>query len=219
MNDNQRRMDQRNKKELNGWKWAFLLLVVFITVGVVSLAINIRPVSINKPNTAPLSVPDENIELSTRLNKNDTEQLINTYLDAAVGEDFENYTIVLTNQLEIHGSVFFLGVDIPFSLYLDPYVTENGNIQLRGESVEVASFSLPVSAVMSLVANQIDFPDFVAVDSEEQLIVINLNELTQPYNFDVQMTQIDLEADVLELNLRINEGTLSNQIQLESVNE
>lgn len=217
MDDNPRRSEQRNNnREVNGWKWAFLILLVLIIGFFGYLAINLQSVSINEQNTTPLDPTDESIELSASMNTEDTEQLVNTYLDAAVEED---YTVALTNQLEIHGNIAILGFDVPFSLYLDPYVTENGNIQLRGESVDLANFSLPVSGVMSLFANQMDIPDFVAIDSESQIIAINLNELTAELNFDIEMTQINLEEDVLELNLRVNEGTLADQIQFESNNQ
>lgn len=217
MDDNPRRSEQRNNnREVNGWKWAFLILLVLIIGFFGYLAINLQSVSINEQNTTPLDPTDESIELSASMNTEDTERLVNTYLDAAVEED---YTVALTNQLEIHGNIAILGFDVPFSLYLDPYVTENGNIQLRGESVDLANFSLPVSGVMSLFANQMDIPDFVAIDSESQIIAINLNELTAELNFDIEMTQINLEEDVLELNLRVNEGTLADQIQFESNNQ
>lgn len=217
MDDNPRRSEQRNNnREVNGWKWAFLILLVLIIGFFCYLAINLQSVSINEQNTTPLDPTDESIELSASMNTEDTEQLVNTYLDAAVEED---YTVALTNQLEIHGNIAILGFDVPFSLYLDPYVTENGNIQLRGESVDLANFSLPVSGVMSLFANQMDIPDFVAIDSESQIIAINLNELTAELNFDIEMTQINLEEDVLELNLRVNKGTLADQIQFESNNQ
>lgn len=219
MNENQRRSTQQNNKKVNGWKWAFLVLVGLILGFFIYLTVNIQPLSVNEQNNTPLNERDEDIVLSTSLNNEDAEQLINTYLDAAVGEDFESYDVRLTNQLEVHGDIAFLGFDVPFALYLDPYVIENGNIQLRGERVELANFSLPVSGVMSLLGNQIDFPDFVAIDSDRQMIAINLNELTADYNFDVAMTQIDLEAELIELNLRVNEGTLTNQIELDSSNE
>ena len=103
------------------------------------------------------------------------------------------------------------GTEVPFSLLFDPYVMENGNVQLRGKSVEVANFSLPVHLVMRLLGNQINFPDFIAFDSESQIIVLNLNELSMDLSFDLEMTQIDLINDVIEFNLQINEDVISEQ--------
>jgi uncharacterized protein YpmS len=214
MNEQQTRSNQQNQKRTgNGWKWAFFILLALVLGFFAYLAINLQPVSVNEQNDTPTMTTDDTIVLSASMNTEDTEQLINTYLEAEMTEDFEGYTVALTNQLEIHGDITILGFAVPFSLYLDPYVTENGNIQLRGESVELANFSLPVSGVMSLLANQMDFPDFVAIDSGRQIIGINLDELTTEYNFDIEMTQINLEEGMLGLNLRVDEGTITNQLQ------
>ena len=136
---------------------------------------------------------------------------MNTYLTYSIGEEFENYHIELSDALEINGKLNVFGTEVPFSLLFDPYVMENGNVQLRGKSVEVANFSLPVHLVMRLLGNQIKFPDFIAFDSESQIIVLNLNELSMDLSFDLEMTQIDLINDVIEFNLQINEDVISKQ--------
>lgn len=223
MQENNQRTQQKktSQSSFNGWKWAFILLVTLIIGLFIYLAVSIQPVSINEPNVEPEPMPaatEDTIELAAQMNKEDTEQLINTYLNTAIGEEFENYHLALTDQLEIHGTIDVFGFEVPFGLYLDPFVQENGNIQLRGESVELANFSLPVSAVMSLVATQVDFPEFIAMDSEDQVIFIQLNELTEELNFDIEMTKIALEADELELNLRVSEEAIREQIQRESSN-
>ena len=220
MNDLKRReRGKSDNRQVNGWKWAFIALVVLILSSLFLLLRALQPVEVSEPNRNPNVMSDEGIELSTSINKEDTEQLINTYLSSSLGEDFENYRVALSNQLEIHGGLKILGVEVPFTLFFDPYVMENGNVQLRGEGVEVANFSLPVNLVMRLVGNQIDFPEFIAFDSESQTIVINFNELTTDYNFALEMTQIDLIDNQIELNLRIDENTILEQIQMERMNE
>ncbi len=222
MDDNKTRSysRQNNRPSVNGWKWAFLILVALLLGFFVYLGVNIRPTTINELNTEAFTTSEEEeIELLTRLDKKETEQIMNTYLEAAMAPDFENYTIALTEQLEVHGQIEILTFDVPFSLYLEPYVTENGNIQLRGEAVEVGNFSLPVSSVMSLMARQMNVPDFIAVDSEQQRITINLNELSAANGFGIEMTKIDLEADEIELKLHVNKRIITDQIQEESHNE
>jgi uncharacterized protein YpmS len=222
MDDNKTRSYSRknNRSPINGWKWAFIFLVALLLGFFIYLGINTRPAMVNEPNTMAFTTSEEEeIELLTRLDKKEMEQIINTYLEAEMGADFENYTITLTEQLEVHGQIEILTFDVPFSLYLEPYVTENGNIQLRGEEVEVGNFSLPVSSVMSLMARQMSVPDFIAVDSEQQRITINLNELSAANEFGVEMTKIDLEADEIELKLHVNKRIITDQIQKESHNE
>ncbi len=213
MRNSKKRKDRHAKNvRFNGWKWAFIALAS-VLAGLFFLFVGaLQPVEVGAPNQSLAEPAEETFELSTRLNKEDTEQLINAYLSQAAGRDYDNYSIALTDQLEIRGALEFLGYDIPFALFLDPYVMENGNVQLRAEAVEVADYSLPVSMVMRLVGNQVAFPDFIAFDSEAQIVVIHLDELTEAYNFDIEMTTIDLMDNVIEMNLRIDEQTAFEQL-------
>jgi len=204
------RQNRSDDTQTNPWKWAFIGLVSLLLIGVIYLVVTIQPVSVNEPNTEAPATADDELVLQASMNREDTEQLMNIYLQEEVGEDFNNYEINLTEQLEVHGNVTFVGLDIPFSLYMDPYVQDNGNIQLRGDAVELAGVSLPVSAVMSLIGNQVDWPSFIAINSDEQVMMINLNELSDLYGFGVAMTRLDLQEDVLELNLSVDSATLMN---------
>lgn len=220
MNDEERKESRKStNKQVNGWKWAFIALVALILSSIFFLLRALQPVEVSEPNRNQNLISQEAIELSTSMNKEDTERLINTYLTFQLGEDYENYDVVLSTQLEIHGGLEILGAEVPFTLFFDPYVMENGNVQLRGEGVEVANFSLPVNLVMRVVGNQIAFPEFIALDSEAQMIVINLNELSEDFNFDFEMTQINLIDNVIELNIRMDQTTIFDQIQIEKINE
>lgn len=211
MNDIANR-EQRKQQKVNGWKWAFILLVIFIGFLFLLFIWAIQPVE-KSPSSQPTSeLSGETIELTTSMEKEEVEQLINMYLTYSIGEEYADYRIVLTDQLEIHGILEFLGFDVPFALFLDPYVMENGNVQLRGKAVEVANFSLPVSLVMRLVGNQVAFPAFIAFDSESQIIVIHLDQLTAEDNFAVEMTTIDLNDGLIELNIRFDEEVILEQI-------
>lgn len=212
MNDIANR-EQRKQQKVNGWKWAFILLVIFIGFLFLLFIWAIQPVE-KSPSSQPTSeLSGETIELTTSMEKEEVEQLINMYLTYSIGEEYADYRIVLTDQLEIHGILEFLGFDVPFALFLDPYVMENGNVQLRGKAVEVANFSLPVSLVMRLVENQVAFPAFIAFDSESQIIVIHLDQLTAEDNFAVEMTTIDLNDGLIELNIRFDEEVILEQLE------
>lgn len=214
MNEQTRRSQNKNEASgFNGWKWAFIGLVALILGAFIYLTMAVQPVDVNEANTEQILHNEEPVVLSTSVNKEDAELMINTYLNEAIGEDYEDYRVALTDHLEVHGNIEVFGFEVPFSLYFKPYILENGNLQLRGESVELANFSLPVSAVMSLFTRQVNLPDFIAVDSEQQLIVINLNEMTEELSFDITVDRINLEEDEIELNLYLNRGTISDTIQ------
>lgn len=205
--------DKANNKnmKINGWKWAFIAIVLFIIGFIVYLFFLIQPYSTNQTEVNESSVEEE-LTLSTSVNKVDAEVIINSYLASSIGEDFETYEIVLTDKLEIHGTISVLTVDVPFVLSFAVYAMEDGNLQLRGESVELANISLPVSAVMSLFARQMTIPTFIEINSVSQMITIHLDELMQENAFGLSVKQVDLERDIIEFNLRFKKDLLTDQL-------
>lgn len=213
MKTNQTRSNNdSNKPKVNGWKWSFITLVLLIIGFIVYLGFLLQPVLTNQSETEPIVTEVDQVSLTTSLTKEDTELIINEYLSKAMGNEFESYSIVLSDALEIHGEMNILSFDVPFTLYFSPYALENGNIQLRGETVELANFSLPVSGVMSLLAQQLALPEFIAIDSNAQMIEIDLTELMQDYSFDLTVDQIDLEQDIIQFNLGIDKDSLTSQL-------
>lgn len=213
MNNNQTRStNDSSQHKVNGWKWAFIALVLIIIGCILYLGFLLRPVKMNQTETQEAVQTGEQVSLTASLTKSDTEIIINEYLDESIGEEFAAYDVVLSDNLEIHGEMSIFNFDVPFTLYFSPYVLENGNIQLRGEAVDLTSFSLPVSGVMSLLSRQFVLPEFIAINSETQIIEIDLENLMQEYSFDLTVDQIDLEQDIVQFNLGFDKHILTNQM-------
>ena len=212
MKNNESDETENNNKKINGWKWAFIAIVLFIIGFIVYFFLLIQPFSSNRPEVNESSVEQEELNLTTSANKMDAEVIINSYLAGTMGEDFESYEIVLTDKLEIHGTISVLTVDVPYILSFAAYAMEDGNLQLRGENVELANISLPVSAVMSLFARQMTIPTFIEINSVNQMITIHLDELMQENAFGLSVKQVDLERDIIEFNLRFKKDLLTDQL-------
>lgn len=205
----QRRLKKNTDKQgTNLWKWAFIGLVTVLLFVVFQLFNAVQPVSINEPNQDVISYGDEQMTVTATINREDTEQFMNTFLTATLAEQYSNYYVEVNEQLNIHGDLEIFSFTVPFMLTFDPYVLENGNVQLRADAVQLSSFSLPVGAVMSLLGNQLEVPDFIAIDSDSQIIVLNLNELAEDYNVAVELLRIDLPEDEIEMNLKIHEDMI-----------
>ena len=207
--DEQRRAKNREKKSsVNWWKWAFLGLVLVLILFVVQLMGSIQSVSINEPNNNEVTHTDQEMVFTATANREDTEQFINTFLSTVLNEEENNLSVELKDQLLVHGQLEVFQLNVPFTISFDPYILENGNVQLRASAVELGTFSLPVGATMSLVADQFNVPDFIAIDSEEEMIVINLNEFNTEQNISVEMVRIDLPEDEIQMNLYIHEDEI-----------
>lgn len=202
---NQRRKDKKTRSTINWWKWAFIGLIVLLFLLFFQLMRSIQPVTINEPNMETINSNKEEMVFTAAASKEDTEQFLNTYLASTLGESYEGYSIVIDDQLEINGNLEVFSFTVPFTLSFDPFVLENGNVQLRADSVELGSLSLPVGAVLSLLSNQLEVPYFVAIDSEQEVVVINLNEFNQHNDIAIQMVRIDLPEDDIQMNLSVDE--------------
>ena len=207
--DEQRRAKNREKKSsVNWWKWAFLGLVLVLILFGFQLMGSFQSVSINEPNNNEVTHTDQEMVFTATANREDTEQFINTFLSTVLNEEENNLSVELKDQLLVHGQLEVFQLNVPFTISFDPYILENGNVQLRASAVELGTFSLPVGATMSLVADQFNVPDFIAIDSEEEMIVINLNEFNTEQNISVEMVRIDLPEDEIQMNLYIHEDEI-----------
>ena len=205
MDEQSRTKNKEKNSSVNWWKWAFLGLILVLILFVIQLMNSFRSTSINEPNRNEVTHSDQEMVFTTSANREDTEQFINTFLFTALDEKENHLSVELKDQLLVHGQLEVFQLNVPFTLFFDPYVLENGNVQLRADAVELGNFSLPVGATMSLFANQLEVPDFIAMDSKEEMIVINLNEMNAEQNIGIKMIRIDLPDDEIQMNLYIHE--------------
>jgi len=218
MDDQKRSKNKRNNSRINWWKWAFLGLIAIIIIVSIQLMSSIETVSINEPNMDTVAYTNQEMVFTTSATREDTEQFINTFLSTTLDEEYDNFSVEIQDQLNVHGQLEVFQFTVPFTLSFDPYVLENGNVQLRADTVELGNFSLPVGATMSLLANQLEVPYFISIDSESEMIVINLNEFSEEQDIGIQMVQIDLPEDVIQMNLYVHEDMIMENFSHEPLN-
>lgn len=196
-------MENENTKNINWWKRAFITLIIIIFLFFMRLLFLIQPKSIHQEKSNIKDTYQEEVVLETSLHPKDAEKLMNQFLENN-NEETSNYTVELTTELLLHGDIDIFGLEVPFSLSFDPYVLEDGNVQLKAKKLNLSAISLPVDIALSLIVTSLEIPDFIAVDSKEQIIVILFDQLKST-SFHVEFTKIDLENDLITLNLYMND--------------
>jgi len=190
-------------RSINGWKWAFLVLMgLLIGIGI-WLLIQLQPVSVGEENTAPISTAEDDLIFEMSTTKEDVTRLTNLYLQEELDNQFSGFEFSLEESAELSGEIEVFGFPIQFSLFMTPYVLENGNLQLRGESINIGSLDLPVSFAMAQIARQVDFPEWIAIDSESQFIIVNLNEFSLDNGTQFSLDRINLEENDLRINIHL----------------
>lgn len=191
----------QKKSKLNGWKWAFLtLLLIIIGMGIWFFT-QLTPVVIGEPN---LETRDSNEEVMFQVSteKDDINQLVASYLkNEKIVEGPVNYQFTLENQAKLVGTFQLFGQDVQFQLFLEPFVMENGNLQFKATSLSIGRFNIPITFAMNQIKNQLNVPDWVAIDSEQETIVFNLNEFTLESGMHFSVDKIDLAENDIRINV------------------
>lgn len=188
-------------KQINPWKAAFFcLLVVVLGTGAFLTS---RIFAIREPNyTATPEVPRNGDPILTiTTNKEKVNQVIDYYLEEYLDNSDIQYHFALENEAMLTGEFEILTFPVTFYLYFDPYVMENGNVQLRAKSLSIGTLNLPVSEVMKMVKRNFKFPEWIEVNSEEQNIMIRLDKFQMGNGLFMKANRINLLDDEIQFSL------------------
>lgn len=197
-------------RKTNGWMWAFFIIIGLNIALAFWLVINLQsPTTESSGETSREAVEVESPLIFEMLtNRNQLNQVVNLYLDEEMSEEGPDFRFELTDQAELHGVLQILGFNVDFTLLTDPYVTEDGNLQLRAQSIQLGAFELPISMAMNVISQQIELPEWVRVDSEQQFILVALNEFQLENGAYFEMQHIDLEEDDIRIGIILPEDAI-----------
>lgn len=154
--DTKKKAETRTTKtvhnKINGWKIAFLVLVGILLGGIIFSTVRIFTArETNLPPSSETTVPKGSPVLTMNTNKKKLNTVMEYFLnDLQKGSDVK-YEFYLENQAMLKGEFKILGANVDFYLYFDPFVMDNGNIQLKARDLSIGSLNLPVSQVMATV--------------------------------------------------------------------
>lgn len=204
------RENRKPRRQRNGWKWAFFILLVAILALFGWLVYRLQPVEQDNESSEVVSrVETEGVltfDLST--NKDDLNHLVNLYLEEELGEEFEGYSVSIDEYVDLAGTIDVLGFPVQFTLIMEPLVMENGDLQLKAESIQLGSFDLPLSLTMNILSQQLDLPEWMRVNSEDEYILVAFNEFQLENGAYFQMDYIDLEDDDIRLTIFLPEEAI-----------
>ncbi len=193
----------QQKSRLNGWKWAFLVLLSIVIGTIFWFFTQMTPVIIGEPNLKTKTSNDEVMfQVSTK--KDDINQLVASYLkDEKIVKGPVNYQFKLEEQAQLVGTFQLFGKDVQFQLSLEPFVMENGNLQFKATGLSIGKFNLPITFALNQIESQLNIPDWVAIDSEQETLVFNLNEFTLDSGIHFSVDKIDLAENDIRINVYV----------------
>lgn len=192
----------KEEKTINKWKVAFLALLGLI-LGL-SAFFFFRATQQREAiqyETQPLVQREGEPVLSVNSNKEQINSLIDFYLQNYQEDSDVEYHFQLENQALLTGDFEILGAPITFYLYFDPYVTDNGNVQLQADSLSVGTLDLPVKQVMRMIEKSFKFPEWIEFDPDEEQALVRLDQFRMENGLFVKAEKINLVDDDIQVSL------------------
>lgn len=206
-------MEKVAKKKKSGWKWAFFLLLllnmgVIIYGGSLFIASPTTDTHSKKEEiTEEIINSEEEIDALITLGNKDLETLLLYALseNTSTGEVPE---ITISEDVIISGELEVLGFPIQYQLTAEPFVVEDGNLQLKVSEVALGRFTLPVKQVLQLLSNQMDPNLPLEVDIDNAFITVRLSEVETGSVKRIKLIKIEKELAEYTFNITIAKENL-----------
>lgn len=150
--------------------------------------------AVKYPNTVPLIVKGS---------KSSLNQLINSYLQKEAKNDQLNYRVQLEDKVYLYGTIQAFNKNIEMKMTFQPEVKKDGNLLLHVEELSIGLIQLPLSYVLKYMNKNYEFPQAVKIDSTQQLVDIQLNELSLKNNFKASIQSFDLVRDDISFKMYV----------------
>lgn len=190
------------KEKVNGWKIAFLVLIGILLGGLLFTTVRVfQTRETNLPPSSETTVPKGSPVLTMNTDKKKLNTVMAYFINDLQKDSAIKYEFYLENQAMLKGEFTLLGAKVDFYLYFDPYVMDNGNVQLKARDLSIGTLNLPVSQVMAMIKRSYTFPKWVAVDPKEQTVELKLNQFELDNGMFIKANHIDLVGDDIQFSL------------------
>ncbi|BDP77001.1 hypothetical protein EfmAA242_12290 [Enterococcus faecium] len=195
-------------KKTNYWKFAFLILLGVVLGSTVFLGSRIfanrEP---ELPEIPALTERQGDPVLTINSNKEKVNQIISFFLSEYQKDGISTLDNLVKGGRISHGTFEVLGFPIDFYLYFDPYVMENGNVQLKARSLSIGTLSLPIKDVMNMIKRNYKLPDWIEVNTDDLTIMLRLDQFRMQNGMYIKADKIDLVNDDIRFSLYLPKDT------------
>lgn len=179
---------------MNKWKVAFFILtgaiILFFTVFIYWATSPTEDVPIVSEGVA---VDPSDSVLLVEATADDIEKMALKYLQKELANSPIPMDIVVDNMIELKSELTVFGLTVPFAMEFDPIVTEEGNIQLKQNSVNVGKINIDPFTVLKLMNDAVSFPEWIIVRPNDEEIYVDLSGINVMSGAKVRAKEIDLD--------------------------
>ncbi|PWG00814.1 YpmS family protein [Levilactobacillus bambusae] len=176
----------------NRWKLAFFTLLGVIVAVILYLGLVVFS-PVNQP-TPDRQTQTEKTSFDVSLTKQQLNGLSTYYLNKLQKDQDMKYHFKVTDQAVVTGTTKILGANVNFVLVMTPTVLPNGNIQLKAKSLSAGSLPIPIKLVMTYISHNYTLPKWVALNSHEKTITLDLSRVGGKNGVNYSAEKIDLNG-------------------------
>ena len=185
---------------MNKWKIAFFTLIALLLVGVV-VVIRLATVPFETAMPAVAESPEGNV-VAVQTTTPEFEAIAKQYVDEALKNSPVPIDLSIGDEIYLSGEFSVFGIGVPIQMDFEPLIHE-GNIRLRQTNVHVGKLNIPPQAVLKIMNDAVDFPDWITVRPKEEELYVDLSRITIADNSKVRAKKIDLQNDEIILEVII----------------
>ncbi|MDE5414971.1 YpmS family protein [Alkalihalobacterium chitinilyticum] len=192
------------KKTIN-WKISFFILaginiIFLLTVFIIILTL-FPAVDKKEYLTIPDGTPEANFTIHTT--RDEINQLIQLKL-LEQPNHLVTYDVYLSEeQIEFKTMIPILSRDIGVQVDMVPEVAPNGDLLLNISTISMGDFQIPRHLVLQMLMDYISFPSYVNIYPNDQLVHLNMSEITEEENISFSFSKFDLLNNEIELLLKV----------------
>lgn len=209
--------EEKSQGKINIWKWAFISLFILL-IAFVFWFMSLLQTSSEEPQ------PDQDermsqyqdsyqdpYQLQMALDTQEVERFVNDYVKTLEMEDL-TLQVNLQDRLEIHARYHFLNREWPFTIYLLPEVTEEGNVILEVDNFRMGQLPVPETWLIKILNTSMDWPSWIVPDETAQTIDLYFDQQVFADDFQVKVTQVDLENERLAFDFLISSDVFKEEL-------
>lgn len=186
----------------NKWKIGFFILLGVIAAAFLLVWILIAsPVEETKLEPGTKGAGTDDVAFNVSTNKRDLNRVINHYLEEEAKNSRINYQVLLTDEVELYGTLPLFSQELELRLTFEPQALKNGDLILNQRSISVGRLNLPVSTVLKFVRDSYDLPDAVNIQPKEERVYVSMQRLKLKSDIKVRVNEFDLKKDNIKFTL------------------
>ncbi|GIN56572.1 YpmS family protein [Lederbergia ruris] len=142
-------------------------------------------------------------EFLIQTNKNDLNELINHYIEKENLNGPIDYSIVLSDEVELNGELNVFTSTLQLKMTFEAYALDNGDLLLEQKSLSLGGIRLPVSEILKIIRSAYKLPEWVIIQPSEKQIYVSLQSMRLNNDIQIRAEKFDLTENEIVMKMLV----------------